>query len=396
MTQPTILTVTASVSRQAGGVLDAVRDLARATHALGVREVVFGGIDPHTAADLPPWAPVEVRLLPVSGPPGIGWMPGIEGDIARIAKDASSPCVLSLHGLWMLKSLHTLRASKRLSLPVVVHPHGMLEPYALRISAWKKRLVSALFERENLRRAACLRALCLPELEHIRLAGYRNPVAVVTNGVDASAYANLPEPARGAELFPELANRPVLLFLSRLHPKKGLPSLLEAWSRIERKDWLLAIAGPDQLGHRAELEAQVQGLGLGRDVRFLGPVSGERKLAALALARGLVLPSRSEGFPMTLLEAAICRVPVVQTRACNFPELAAAGGAIECEPDVDSLVKALRGFLERSDAERSAMGEAGYRLVKERYTWEEVARRMVAVYAWVAGDGPAPESVVMG
>ncbi len=188
----------------------------------------------------------------------------------------------------------------------------------------------------------------------------------------------------------------MLLFLGRIHPKKGLPHLVEAWAALQRdgaaRDWALLIAGPDQLGHAAQVAAQVRALGVDDSVVLAGPAYGEAKRDLLAGADAFVLPSFSEGFSMAVLEAMAWRLPVVVSRQCNL-DVEAPGAGLLCEPEAASVAGRLRDLLALSDAGRGDMGKRGRAEVERRYTWPIVAAQLVEVYRWLLGGGDRPAAV---
>ncbi|WP_245937211.1 glycosyltransferase [Thioalbus denitrificans] len=189
----------------------------------------------------------------------------------------------------------------------------------------------------------------------------------------------------------------VLLFLGRIHPKKGLANLLHAWAQELRashgRSWHLVVAGWDQNGNQAELEGLVEGLGIGSTVHFVGPQFEKQKLASLLRADAFVLPSFSEGLPMAVLEAWAHRLPVLMTSQCNLPEGFAADAAVPMEPNVESIRQGLGTLFEMSSDELAEMGSRGCALVEDRFTWPAVAAQMCSVYAWVLGQGPRPDCV---
>jgi poly(glycerol-phosphate) alpha-glucosyltransferase len=271
----------------------------------------------------------------------------------------------------------------------------MLEPWALRNSRWKKQFAAWAFENENLGSASCLHALCATEVEDFRRRGLKNPIALIPNGIDPAEYAMLPDRSLLEARFPALRGRQWALFLSRIHPKKGLPNLLKAWAKTRKSDdWTLIVAGPDELGHEAEMKRLAAELELGRDICFTGALRGREKLAALGGARLFVLPSLSEGFSMAMLEAAASGLPMLLTPQCNFPELTAAGGAVEALPNAAGCQAGLARLLAMSPSELAAMGARGRRLVHKSYTWAIVAGQMLDVYRWMQGAGPKPECIV--
>jgi glycosyltransferase involved in cell wall biosynthesis len=259
----------------------------------------------------------------------------------------------------------------------------------------KKRLAGWLFETRNLHTADCLHALCATEAESFRKYGLRNPIAIIPNGVDLEAVL----PNRDKEYLlreqPDLHGRQLLLFLSRVHPKKGLSELLHAWAKIkaEDKNWSLLVVGPDELNHESELRKIAADLKINRHIHFMGPAYGPKKRQFLSAADAFVLPSFSEGFSMAVLEAAAAGLPVLLTRECNFPELAEAGAAIEVSAGPVGIPEGLAKFLELSEARRNQMGGRGRELVKRSYSWPVVATEMIRVYDWLAKTGPQPDCI---
>jgi poly(glycerol-phosphate) alpha-glucosyltransferase len=322
--------------------------------------------------------------------------------LAAAVQDAA-PCLLHLHGLWRSPT----RTAPRLAasdLPLVIAPHGMLDPGALAISRRKKQLVWRLWERRALQSARCLHALCPAEAAAIRALLPAAPIAVIPNGValplgepahgDLGSSHREPEPP-WADAIP--AGEPVLLFLGRFHSKKGLEPLLAAWQAVaaaaERAGWWLALVGYGDDGALAQRVAAAQARGELLRLRVLGPVFGAEKAAALSAASGFVLPSFSEGLPMAALEAMAHRLPCLLSSACNLPEAFSAGAALAAEPNPELLAAALHQLFALSPAERSAMGAAGRALVAARYSWPQVAEQTRQLYAWIQGGGPSPSFV---
>ncbi len=304
----------------------------------------------------------------------------------RLAATVSHFDGVHMHGLWQASSLWAGRAARAEGKPTIVSAHGMLEPWALQQKAMKKRVYGALVERGTLNRAACLHALTAAEAEDYHRFGCTPPVAVIPNAVEAP-----PSIDRGLllEMFPQLRDRRLVLFLGRLHIKKGIEILLRAWSRLgaDHGDAALVLAGPGEEAYVQTLQARAAELGITDDVLFAGMLDGAAKWSALAAAHVFVLPSYSEGLSVATLEALAAGTPVIITDACHLPEAAAAGAGWEISPAADPLEMALRASLEGSGADRSAMSANARHLAKTRYSWAAVTAQMAELYGCVLGGG---------
>lgn len=299
------------------------------------------------------------------------------------------------HGLWQLPVHYMAMAARRKGAPYLIAPRGMLEPWARARNRWKKRMAGLLFQTPDLSRAACLHAVAPAEAAHFRDCGLSNPVAVIPNGVDLEEFDRPAARGRLNSRFPILRDRPFGLFLSRIHPKKGLPNLVRAWARLgpDLDDWLLVVAGPDTAGYRREVEELADEADVAESVVFTGPLYGAQKLAALQAAEIFVLPSYSEGFSVAVLEAMASRLPVLITPGCNFPRVRAGGAGFEVEPNPESLLQGLRRLMEAGPRARAGLGRAGRRLVERHYTWPVIASSMQKVYHRLVNGGPVPNCV---
>jgi len=261
--------------------------------------------------------------------------------------------------------------------PLVYHPQGFFEPWILKRSRLKKRVVGFLFEDRNMRECRLWRALTNKEAGQIRGLGFATPIVVAPNGVRLEDYDVTPPTGAPSllRLPGRVRDRRRVVFMARLHPKKGLDLLLPAWARLTKphQDWELLIAGPDEGGYLATVKRMIGELGLESSTTLTGPVIGEAKLELLRGANLFILPSYSEGVPVAVLEAMACRVPVVATRESNIPELAAEGGGWLCEPSIGSVHQALSEALECGDVERESRGLEARTLVERRYTWPTIA-----------------------
>jgi poly(glycerol-phosphate) alpha-glucosyltransferase len=190
----------------------------------------------------------------------------------------------------------------------------------------------------------------------------------------------------------------VLLFLGRIHPKKGVDRLIEAWALLKAEhpdivgQWVLAIAGWDDGGHEASLRTSVRQHRLERDVRFTGPLFGHEKERMLRHAGAFILPSHSEGLPIAVLEAWSYALPVFMTAACNIPSGFEVGAAFEISLQPSEIASRLAQHLDDPDGLRAA-GKRGRELVASEFSWESIADEFVSVYRWLADGGVQPKSI---
>lgn len=392
-----------SVSRTDGGIFEAECALQRELFlGQGVQVDVVGLEDRYTSEDLSRWLPLKPQAVKTKGPCALGYSPEL------LSAMSSQADLLYGSTLWKYPSWAALQWSERTGKPMMVAPHGSLDLWALKNSAWKKRLAAMLFKNRQLHKATCLRALCQSEADAIRAYGLPQPIAIIPNGID------LPESSDSSDKGRESKATRVLLFLGRIHPKKGLPNLIRAFARNQgtrvqgRETWQLVIAGWDQGEHAAELIELCKELGVsvqnrksrdeGREseanIVFYGPAFGDDKKSLIRSADAFILPSFSEGLPMSVLEAWSYKLPVVMTPECNLPEGFAADAAIRIETGAESIAQGLDLLFSMSESDLQSMGGKGRILVEERFTWKTLAAQMREVYDWMLGGGTRPRTVI--
>ncbi|MEM9153698.1 MAG: glycosyltransferase [Cyanobacteria bacterium P01_F01_bin.33] len=379
-----------SASYRAGGLFNSVRKTACRIAKSG-HEVTAIALDDESLQDdlVAAWAPLVPRLMRSKGPNAIGYSPDMTR--ALVSKNYN---IVHQHGIWQAFSRDVTLWGQRRGRPVVISPRGMLDPWALKKSKWKKRVASSLYERRNLRRAACLHALNSAEAAAIRAFGLENPIAVIPNGV---SIPNL-SVAHCRPTCLKNDHRKVLLFLGRLHQKKGILETIKAWHLLKLSapevtcQWRLVIAGWDDGNYGRVLISHAERLNLLDDVTFSGRVLGEDKDALLSNAEAFILASFSEGMPMAVLEAWSFRLPVFMTNACNLPEGFKTGAAIELSTDPQMICQTLKQSL--NSPQLSDVGIRGRKLVEENFTWDKVVKELLQVYRWLTLGSERPNCVI--
>lgn len=385
--------VVSHVSPHFGGIATSVPELARATEATGAQTCnLLGFCDPSEKEQVPP---EHARDLETTSPSRArNWM-----DIGlrqKLRKSIQAADGVHIHGLWEAHSVTASQLATSCRLPYMISAHGMLDSWAIKQKRLKKALYAALVESKVLQRASCLRALTAAEVEDYRRLCLSNAIVTIPNGVDVPPDVT---PELFWERFPELRGRRIVLFMGRLHSKKGLDLLMWAWHRLVydlmpalRDEAHLVIAGPDGDGMLARLRDMATALDLGSSVTFPGMLQGSLRWSALAAAGLFVLPSYSEGFSVAVLEAMGVGCPVIISEPCHFPEVREHNCGWVIEPNVDALEDALRSYFEQRETASRATGARGRELVEERFSWAVVGQQMSEVYGWLEG-GPKPISV---
>jgi glycosyltransferase involved in cell wall biosynthesis len=362
-----------------GGPPRSILGLCKALQQAGVDVEVFtttanGATDlPASPAEGSRYDKVRVRYFPRAFPRQFYGTRGM----ATALRAALRPCdLLHIHGLWNLPAWMAARLARRANVPYILSPRGMLSAASLAYRAWRKRVAYHLVERKNLANAALVHATCVGEAQTLSHRSLGDRVFVLPNGVD------IPEgPSPHADAFRQrlgvAATAPLVVFVGRIHPIKRLDLLTAAFARVRasQPDAHLVIAGLDEAGYRAQIESQGDPL----QVHWLGELGPGDHAALLTKASMLVMCSDSESFGMSIVEALAAGVPVVVTRTCPWGEIMTVGCGLLVEQHVDALAEGI-GWLLANPAVARVMGERGQAWVKQRYSWEALARTMIEHY----------------
>ncbi|MFO0705224.1 MAG: glycosyltransferase [Nitrospira sp.] len=325
----------------------------------------------------------QIEALPIVCVDGFGAIEKTLGTKARKVFRATfrSADVVHTHGFWNAFDIAAAREAVRRHCRLVIAPRGMLDPWSLAQKRLKKSIALKLVWKQLLLSANFIHALTEDERELMRPIVPVTRVKVFPNGVfveqfDSSRCCGDSFRARN----PAAGGNPYVLFLGRLHHKKGLDFLLDAFAILERvhRDLHLVIAGPDQ-GMMQHLERWVDDRALKGRVHFPGPLYGAEKLSALGGAACFCLPSRQEGFSMAILEALACGLPVVISRNCHFEDVAKAGAGEVVDLKSECIAEAISTLL-TDGSKRAAARLAARSLVASRYNMDVIARELTDAY----------------
>jgi len=331
---------------------------------------------------------VEIEVYPGSWPAFFGTSWGLRRRLAEVVREAD---VVHLHSLYLFHDWVCAHYCWCHDRPYIVEPHGTLDPYIYDRHRWRKSVVDILFQNRVLRRAAGLHYTAEDEWRLARARARNSRGAIIPIGVDLEELERLPSRSALRALYPKIGDRKVVLFLGRLSRKKGVDVVIEAFAEAARgrDDLFLLIAGPDD-GVRSDAEALIRERDLTKRALLTGMIAGEEKRAVLAGSDVFLLPSQSENFGLSVVEAAACGIPVVISDRVNiWREIREAGAGLTAPPTAADFTTHLRYLISHPEA-AAEMGRRGGALVRARFSWQGLAAEYEGMYARAACEKLLP------
>ena len=373
-----ILHVIHSVDPRGGGPIEGIKQLSAALIALGHRVDVMSLDAPGT-----PWpADFPLSFFPIgSGQPGYGYAPGV---VAWLSAHASNYDVLLVNGLWQFGGFAVWRATRKTGTPYCVYTHGMLDPWFKRhypLKHLKKWLYWPWGEYRVLRDAAAVFFTCEEEQREARKSFWLYRCRERVSGYGISA-----PPAEGAaqrmlfqQTFPSLTGKRLLLFLGRVHEKKGCDLLLRAFAETP-SDLHLIMAGPADHAYGASMQDLAVRLGLAHRMTWTGMIQGDLKWGALRTAEAFILPSHQENFGISVVEALACSLPVLISDQVNiWREIVADGAGLTEEDSLEGTKRLLTRWIGLGSAERLAFPQRAHQCFETRFQVEGVADHLIEI-----------------
>ena len=312
--------------------------------------------------------------------PGPAYWPGYK-QLLDLAKLIEVSELVHIHGLWTIPTSYAAYIARKHGRPYIITPHGMLDRWSMRRSQLKKLSYRLLVEQESLNCSAAVHFLNAEEWNEGKEFIEKTKVFVLGNGVDVSSLSKLPSRNASRTSQPQLGESLIILFLGRLHEKKGLELLLRSFKSLAqpREDISLVVAGTDTNGYGKRMRHLAQKLGIEERVMFTGEVLGDQKKMWLGAADVFVLPSYQEGDSVAVKEALAAGIPVIISRACHLPEVEEFEAGIVCDNTEESLRNSL-GRLLGNSALREQMSDNARLLAASRYDVKEVVGKLGDIY----------------
>lgn len=380
-----ILHVISSMAPRYGGPPKACFEMARAVATLGHFVSIYTtNIDGPIELDVPLDRPVvrdgvEIRFFPIQ-------YPRFWATSSRFAwalrKEIRRYDIVHIHNLYLFHSAVAAHYSRKYNVPYLIRPHGTLDPFLYRRHRLRKSIMERLFENRNIRNASAIHFTTDQEKILAEQYTFKTPGIVVPHGLYLEEYKNFPEAGSFRSQYPETVGKSIILYLGRLNFKKGLDILSSAFAKVARRrdDAHLVLSGPDNEGYGEKVRNWLHREGVFDRATFTGMLTGEDKLSILQDADVFALPSYSENFGISVVEAMACGVPVVISDKVNIWREVVAGGAGRVVPcNADRFAEIILDLLDNPEMAKQ-MGRKGKALVKERFQWSDVALALEDTY----------------
>jgi glycosyltransferase involved in cell wall biosynthesis len=385
-----IIHFTTALSPQFGGPARSVPSLclglARQGHSVNLVHLDFG--KSYSEVDLPKHENLHYHAIPVMMSMGLRpvLIPGFRSRLEVLVQEKKD-LVFHDNGIWLPYSGLVLQVAERSNARMITSTRGMLEPWAMEYGRIRKFLGWHLYQKKRLAKNDVIHATSAEEALNIRKLGLKTHITVIPTGTVLPDLKPLKKPIRKA--------KKTALFLSRIHPKKGLINLVKAIGELKPTDWQVIIAGYDEEGHQGEIQNAVNDAGLAEYFSFPGPADDHEKWQLYRSADLFILPSYSENFGLVVAEALAAELPVITTRGTPWKDLVEYNCGWWIEPSSRALVETLKEAFSLEPEKLSEMGKNGRQLIERKYSWPSIAEDMIDVYSWMLDhQGIQPDSII--
>lgn len=294
--------------------------------------------------------------------------------------------IIHIQSIWSPIYHRVCNIAKKHGIPYVMTPRGALEPWCMAQKKWKKKIAMMLYQKRDLQNAAAILTTAEMEAMHLRELGLTSPIAIIPNGIDVSEYQ-----CRHRDFIHNIKKQ--VLFLSRIHQKKGIEILIRVWKKIvaDFPDWNVVIAGNGEDAYIEKLKRFISSNGLSDVIEIIPPIFGSAKHKLYMESSLFVLPTYSENFGMVVAEALACGIPVVTTNGTPWTELNEKKIGWCVDLSEENIEIAIREALSLPSEELFAMGQRGSKYITDNFLYTSVAKKNIELYQWILGGGKLPK-----
>ncbi len=334
---------------------------------------------------------VEIRYFPIQHPRFWGFSIPLARALHKVISEVD---IVHIHSLYLFHDIVASHYCRKYSVPYLIRPHGTLDPFLYRRHRLRKSIVELFFENRNIRKASAIHFTTEQEEKLAKQYTFETPGIVVPNGLYLEEYEKLPKVGSFRSQYPETIGKSIILFFGRLNFKKGLNILVQAFSQVAKKrdDVNLILAGPDNEGYGKKIRSWLRSERVLDRATFTGMLTGEDKLSVLHDADVFVLPSYTENFGISVVEAMACGLPVIISDKVNIWREVAESGAGKVAPcDPDRFAEIILDLLDNPEMAKQ-MGRKGKALVKKRFQWSKIALALEDAYrSIISGQISVPQ-----
>ena len=324
--------------------------------------------------------------------------PLVKSDLLSFAREEFSNKSLKIihdNGIWLPFNNTICRISRDMNIPLVISPHGMLEPWSLKYRSIKKKIAWSLYQYKALKSAMVLHATSEQEASNLKDLNLNIPIAIIPNGINIPKKDSILKVKELADIGINDDGRKIILSLGRIHPKKGIYNLLKVWknSNFMYKKWRLVIAGiPDQK-YLKLLESYIFDNNLSGSVLILGPLFGENLENIYRNSKIFILPTFSENFGLVVAEALSYGLPTITTTGAPWSILNKENAGWWCEPSIKDLTNVFYKILVQDNKTYKFMSDNALK-VSKIFDWNLITSSYVKLYSWVVGVGDKPDFII--
>lgn len=371
--------VVSGLKKESGGPSYTVRKLCEGLAKLGVN------VELNTLGDIeeePPGLKIVAHRHALIEK--LGFSPDMKRHLLRSIKSGD---VIHTHGLWMMPNVYPGAVARKTGAKLVMSPRGMLCKWSLGQRKYRKKIFGLLAQKGVIFKVDCMHVTAESEYEDVRNFGFSGPIAVIPNGVDIPEERSC---GRGDGYIKKI------IFLGRIHKKKGIEKLLEVWDRINNlhEDWVLEICGPGDGSYVKNIRSSIESMEGGR-VSYRPPVYGEEKSRYYQSADLFVLPTESENFGVAVAEALAHGVPVIVTKSAPWPGIEMNECGWWVDNSVDAIEYAMHQAMGLPIRTLKEMGKSGRAWMVKDFGWEGICERMKGTYEWLLSGKEKPGWIVV-
>lgn len=315
----------------------------------------------------------------------------------RLVAELSDGDILFSNNLWNYPAFLSAQLAQSKKMPHIVSIRGTLYPWSLSQGKLRKKIAWHLFQKRALQKASLVHVTCVDEHNAVRALGIKSPIAIVPHGINYDDYQNLPAKKQAIEDLGLNNDKKYILFMSRLHKKKGLDLLLEVWPELVKfyPDWCLLIVGPDYSNYTDKISALALENKIADNIKTMGMLTGHAKKSALAASEFFVLPSFTENFGVVIGEALAAGLPAITTTGTPWAEINTFKCGKHISLSKQNVYQALQEMMDLDEIALATMSKNAKSLIKKNYSWSAQALKFGKALDFVSTGKQAPDVVYL-